>query len=116
MIFGVQVREVLDQVSFSLAGRREEWISMIGLPFIIHRSFSWLVLVLNVWLSYKLMKIYGHAWLSTGIAVLTFGSVLSGVGMAYFAVPAFLQPVHLLISSVTFGLLLMILWIGRRIF
>jgi cytochrome c oxidase assembly protein subunit 15 len=26
------------------------------------------------------------------------------MGMAYFAVPAFLQPVHLLLATVTFGM------------
>jgi heme a synthase len=108
MIFGVQVREALDQVAFTLSNNREEWISRLGSEFIIHRSFSWLVLLLNGWLSYKLIKISGHSLLSTGLAALTLGSIISGVGMAYWAVPAFLQPIHLLISALTFGALLMI--------
>jgi heme a synthase len=29
---------------------------------------------------------------------------LSGAGMGYFSVPAFLQPIHLLVATVTFGL------------
>jgi heme a synthase len=35
--------------------------------------------------------------------VLILGAILSGAGMAYFAVPAFLQPVHLLLASLAFG-------------
>jgi cytochrome c oxidase assembly protein subunit 15 len=31
------------------------------------------------------------------------GTILSGLGMAYFAVPPFLQPVHLLLATLTFG-------------
>jgi cytochrome c oxidase assembly protein subunit 15 len=110
MVFGVQVREALDQVAFTFAHSREEWISKLGSEFIIHRSFSWLVMLLNGWLSYKLVKISGNSLLSTGLAALTLGSILTGIGMAYLAVPAFLQPLHLLISALTFGTLLMILF------
>jgi cytochrome c oxidase assembly protein subunit 15 len=31
-------------------------------------------------------------------------TLLTGAGMAYFAVPAFLQPIHLLVATVTFGI------------
>ena len=106
IVFGVQVREALDQVSFSFVERREEWVSMLGLEFIIHRSFSWLIFFANGWLSYKLFKIYGQSILSTGLAVLTLGSVLTGVWMAYGGVPPFLQPMHLLFSALIFGMLL----------
>ena len=108
MIFGVQVREALDQVAFSFSERREEWVSMLGIEFIIHRSYSWVVFLSNGWLSYKLFKIYGHSILSTGLAVLTLGSVLTGVGMAYCGVPPFLQPLHLFMSALIFGVLLMV--------
>jgi heme a synthase len=108
MIFGVQVREALDQVAFSFSERRGEWVSMLGMEFIIHRSFSWVVFFANGWLSYKLFKIYGHSILSTGLVVLTLGSVLTGVGMAYFGVPPFFQPLHLLMSALIFGVLLMV--------
>ena len=30
--------------------------------------------------------------------------ICTGIVMAYFAIPAFLQPVHLLLASVVFGL------------
>jgi cytochrome c oxidase assembly protein subunit 15 len=109
LLLGIQVREALDQVAFKFVNSREEWISNLGIVFIIHRSFSWIALLFNGWLSYKLVKISGHSLLSTGLAALTLASVISGVGMAYWTVPAFLQPVHLLMSSMTFGWLLLIL-------
>jgi cytochrome c oxidase assembly protein subunit 15 len=35
--------------------------------------------------------------------VLILGTILTGLGMAYFDFPAFLQPLHLLLATVTFG-------------
>ena len=109
MVLGVEVREALDKVAFVFSSDRETWISKLGSEFIIHRSFSWLLLIFNGFLAYRLIKILGHSMLSTGLAALTLGSILSGVGMAYWSVPAFLQPLHLLISALTFGALLMVL-------
>ncbi len=109
MAFGVQVREALDQVAFAFAQSREDWISRLGLEFIVHRSFSWIVLLSNGWLSYKLFKISGYSLLSTGLGGLTLAAVATGAGMAYGNVPAFLQPLHLLISALTFGLLILII-------
>jgi len=115
MVFGVQVREVLDQIAFAFDSRRGEWISMLGLEFIVHRSFSWVILLSNGWLSYQLIKNSGYSILSTGLVILTVGSVVTGVGMAYGSVPAYLQPLHLLISSLIFGALLLIwLRVGNR--
>ncbi len=109
MIFGVQVREAMDQVAFAFADKREEWVANLGMEFIVHRSFSWIVLLLNGWLSFKLIRISGYTLLPTGLALMMFGSVATGVGMAYASVPAFLQPMHLLISVLSFGILLLIL-------
>lgn len=109
IVFGVQVREALDQVAFAFADRREEWVSMLGFEFILHRSFSWVIVILNGWLSLALIKSLGHSLLSSGLVVLTLGSVATGIGMAYFGLPAFLQPLHLIISSVTFGAMWLVL-------
>jgi cytochrome c oxidase assembly protein subunit 15 len=37
-------------------------------------------------------------------------SILTGIGMAYFAIPAFLQPLHLLLATVTFGMQVFLLF------
>jgi cytochrome c oxidase assembly protein subunit 15 len=114
MILGVQVREALDQVAFSYANDRESWISRLGLEFLIHRSFSWVVFLANAWLSYKLIKNFGNNWRTTGLLGLTLLSVISGVGMAYGSVPAYLQPLHLLLSTLIFGLLLLMLLQNKK--
>jgi cytochrome c oxidase assembly protein subunit 15 len=114
MILGVQVRERLDQVAF-LITNRADWIANLGLQFFIHRSFSWLVFIFNALLAYKWMKNFGYSWHTTGLVALTLGSVISGVGMAYRSVPAFLQPLHLLFSTLTFGILLFMIFQHRNI-
>lgn len=102
ILLGTQVREAIDQVSTAVA--REAWISNLGTEFIIHRSFSWIVLILHVGLIARLYKTEGSKSFALTLILLILGTILSGMGMAYFAVPAFLQPLHLLLATVTFGL------------
>ena len=52
MFLGTQVREAIDYL-VKQGFTREEWISKLGMPFFIHRSFSWLVLVLLSWIVWK---------------------------------------------------------------
>ncbi len=102
ILFGTQVREGIDRVAVEIKGR-ENWISAIGLDFIIHRTFSWVVLVLNVILVIKLWKTQRVNRFALSVILLILGTILTGAGMAWFAVPPFLQPIHLLLATVTFG-------------
>lgn len=102
ILLGTQVREAIDAVAAVAA--REAWISNLGAEFVIHRSFSWIVLILHVGLIVRLYKTEGSKSFALTLILLILGTILSGMGMAYFAVPAFLQPVHLLLATVTFGM------------
>lgn len=104
MVLGVQVREALDSIAFLHPDGRETWISALGNSFLVHRSFSWLVLAANGWVAWRLYKIWGANWLVASLVILTLGSVLTGVGMAYGAVPPYLQPLHLTFSVLIFGI------------
>ena len=112
IIFGVQVRQALDNIAFSVS-ERGLWISNLGTEFMIHRSFSWIVVLANGFLWYKLRKISVSQSLPNAVAGLTLASIITGVGMAYGSVPAYLQPLHLLISSLSFGILLLMLLKSR---
>ncbi|MCX8491544.1 MAG: COX15/CtaA family protein, partial [Cyclobacteriaceae bacterium] len=101
ILFGTQVREGIDKlVSFP----RATWVSSLGLEFIVHRSFSWLVLGLHILLFWRLGKTTALNALSNALIGLIWGSLLTGVGMAYFNIPAALQPIHLLLAAISFGL------------
>jgi len=102
VLLGTQVREAVDQVSVNVP--REQWIEALDSSFIIHRSFSWLVLLLHVGLIVRLYKTEGSKSFALTLILLILGTILSGMGMAYFGIPAFLQPVHLLLATVTFGM------------
>lgn len=101
ILLGTQVREAIDSVS--RLAEREAWISVIGGEFIIHRSFTWIVVLLHVGLVFNLRKTQALKGFQLGLILLILATILTGVGMAWFAVPAFLQPVHLLLATLCFG-------------
>lgn len=101
IFLGTQVREAIDLAAATLP--RAGWISEAGADFVIHRSFSWTVVILHLVLLAKSRKTLGINPLTLALIILILATLLTGAGMAYFAVPAYLQPVHLLIATVTFG-------------
>jgi len=107
IFLGTQVRESIDRIADSRAVR-ESWISQLGLAFVIHRSFSLLVLLLHFILVVKLKKTRVDNPLSRGLIVLLLGTFLTGVGMAYLAVPAVLQPIHLTLATGALGMQLLL--------
>ena len=107
IVLGTQVREAIDWVADEMRQiTRSEWIDQLGWEFYVHRSFSLLVLAVNIYLLYLLRASADNGlrrWAGVLLGV-TVVEVLSGVGMAYFAVPPFLQPVHLLLATVAVGI------------
>ncbi len=102
ILFGTQVREGIDRVASEIHGR-ENWISAIGMDFIIHRTFSWFVLIINTFLVVKLWKMQRVNRFALNVILLILSTILTGAGMAWFAVPPILQPIHLLLATITFG-------------
>lgn len=110
IVLGTQVREAIDIIAVDLSfALRETWISRIGINFLIHRSFSILIIGVHAWLLYSILK-NGHQLLlikkiGKYILLLISIEILSGVAMVYFGIPPFIQPIHLLFSTVIFGVL-----------
>ena len=107
IILGTQVREAIDVISKRYKYQsRELWISELDIEFIIHRSFSWIVISLAGYLLYKSLKedkLKGVSYIIVGIVILT---IVFGLIMAFLNVPAIAQPLHLLLAS----LLIMAVW------
>lgn len=103
VLLGTEVRSAIDRVAGVQEGR-EKWISLIWPDFVVHRSFSWIVLLVHAIFILRLKKTTGNNALSLSLVLLILLTILSGAGMGYFSVPAFLQPIHLLVATVTFGL------------
>lgn len=113
ILLGTQVREAVDNVASSLP--RDTWIDHLGNTFILHRSFSWIVVILHVGLIVKLHKTQASKAFALSLIMLILGTLLTGLGMAWFNIPPFLQPVHLLLATATFGMqFLYLLKLNRR--
>lgn len=113
ILLGTQVREAIDRVAETMA--RDTWVASINGEFMIHRSFSWIVLILNGGLVLKLRKTQHSNAFTLTLILLILGTILSGVGMAYFGMPPFLQPLHLLLATASFGMqFLFLLKINRK--
>ena len=109
IVLGTQVREAIDAVSFALGNLlRGEWVERTGLVFLVHRSFSLLLLGIHLlyffWaFRYAQRKSPVNFWSQALVVVILF-EIGSGMGMAYFAIPAFLQPLHLVLGSLILGI------------
>ncbi len=106
MIMGTQVRESIDLIARGEA-MRSAWIEKLPLIFIVHRSFSWLIMAVNLWLVYQIWKNIPRSnpmrllGLMQGALILF--TVLIGVVMNHMNIPAFVQPLHLWFASLIFG-------------
>lgn len=110
IVLGTQVREAIDKIAAELSfALRETWISKTGISFLLHRSFSLLILGLHGWLLYSILKNKQQTTfiknIGKYIVLLITLEIISGMVMAYFGIPPFIQPIHLLLSTVIFGVL-----------
>ena len=106
IVLGTQVREQVDIVSAAANYLgRETWVSQLGSIFSLHRTMSAAVLLLNVYVGYELWQL-GRERLRRLVAatsVIIGLEILAGIILASFALPAAVQPVHLTLATVLFG-------------
>lgn len=102
VFFGTEVRQAIDRLNALLVARGE-WLEKASGVFVTHRSFSWLVLILHGILFLKIGKTEGGKPLTLFLLVLILGTFFTGAGMSYLAVPAVLQPIHLLLATMALG-------------
>lgn len=110
VLMGTQVREEVDKLAVATENsERDRWISLLPGIFFIHRTFS---LIWAGLLGYLYMQVFRYYRQNTGIykplfaaGGVTFFEVASGAVMAYFAIPPAVQPIHLLFSTLIFGLM-----------
>lgn len=106
IVLGTQVREQVDVVAMaSNYVGRAGWVEQLGSLFKVHRTFSLVLLALNLYIGYQLLQSRdGHLQrLAIGILVLLGIEILAGVVLAYLALPAAVQPIHLTVATVLFG-------------
>lgn len=119
MILGTQVREAIDVISRGeMFVPRGEWLSNVGLIDEIHRSFSWTVLVITIWMTWYIKKESIQGYFNK-LNLWVFGFILSqiviGIVLAYAGMPASFQVLHLVGSAIMISLILLKLFSLREV-
>jgi cytochrome c oxidase assembly protein subunit 15 len=110
-ILGTMVRIHVDDISKTLNyEQRETWLADMPLMFLIHRGFSWVVLLFALfmgWYCKNIPAIKNKVFMLAGIILL---SMTTGIILFYANMPAAAQPIHLLLATMaitqTFSVLL----------
>ncbi|WP_246009017.1 COX15/CtaA family protein [Hymenobacter metallilatus] len=106
IVLGTQVREQIDLIAAAANYlNRADWVAQLGGTFRFHRTFSAVLLLLNVYIAYRLyaLPIRRLHRLATFILLLIGGEILAGVVLAYLSFPAAVQPIHLTLATLLFG-------------
>lgn len=108
MFLGTQVREFIDELTKAGYGR-EAWTEHLGWAFLIHRSFSWLVLVLMTFMIWKNEKSSKTMIIRSAYVILAL-ELISGILLAYANMPGLVQTSHLVFAAILFGILTMLVF------
>lgn len=118
IVLGTQVREEVDLVASALGySNRNSWVEQLGGIFRVHRTFSLIVLLVNLYVAYRVFLLPSKRLRRLTIGVLGFLSleILAGIVLAYLALPAVVQPVHLTVATLLFGGQMLVLITYRRL-
>lgn len=104
IILGTQVRQFIDrQVDEIGELSKHLWLMEPSLWFYFHRSFSVLVILVNLFLAYRIYKlVLGYTKINWVLALLLL-EVITGMAMNYLDFPFGTQPLHLILASLLFG-------------
>lgn len=102
---GTQVRQYVDDRVDEVGYLPKElWLEPVTLWFYVHRSFSILVTLLNLYLFWINRKLsLGHTKLLNWVLILIALEVVTGIAMYYIDFPFGTQPLHLVFASLLFG-------------
>lgn len=103
MFLGTQVRENVDEL-VKIGVSREYWTDKLGMSFYIHRSFSWLVLIVLIYIGIynENNKKYKIIRFAVGVLLV---EIFSGILLAYADMPGLVQTSHLIFATVLLGIL-----------
>ena len=104
VVLGTQVRQFVDeQVKIFGYGTRDLWLNNPEISFYIHRSFSILVFLVNLFIWWKNKQKFYNLSLTNWVLFLIVIEIFTGMAMYYLDFPFLSQPLHLVIASVLFG-------------
>ncbi|MEE9397670.1 MAG: COX15/CtaA family protein [Methylococcales bacterium] len=109
VVLGTQVREAVDTIAQAHQfGDRHLWRDELPIIFYVHRSFSIAVLLINLWLTWRIIGVVNRGSLlsssTLSLISLIVIAIATGKVMDSFGIPAFVQPIHLFLATLIFGL------------
>lgn len=110
---GTLVREEVDLIGKSELLLFPDWIEQLSINFKIHRSFSIAVVLLIGWFAIKVHQTRGIPKLPGLLLITILLEVLLGMALAFFDMPAAVQPLHLHLAIIAFGLIMAIMLIYK---
>ncbi|NNE75733.1 MAG: heme A synthase, partial [Pricia sp.] len=101
---GTQVRQFVDtQIDMIGETTKNLWLQNANWQFYVHRSFSIVVVLLNLLLAQIIYRNgLGYSKMNWVLLIL-FIEVLTGIAMYYYDFPFATQPIHLILASLLFG-------------
>lgn len=109
VLMGTQVRQQVDHfMRDTLKATPETIIDFLGTIFLVHRSFSLVIVGLLFVLLFHFHRQQfnrGALFLTIMATITTFGNILSGIILNYFNFPSNAQPPHLFFGILTLGIL-----------
>ena len=102
IIFGTSVREHVDEI-IELGLPKETWLQNPSFSFYVHRSFSILVFLVNLYLINRNKKLNLGFEKMNWIMFLLISEIITGIAMYYFDFPFGTQTLHIVLATVLFG-------------
>lgn len=112
---GTQIRETVDTLAALETLQRDLWRERFPVVFYIHRSFSAVILLTNLYLAWKMARGRNRLYARFGLVLvgLAVATISAGVTLDRFGFPAIAQPLHLLLANLLFGTQFF-LYLGHR--
>lgn len=102
-VMGSQVREMTDHLAMVHSGQnRAQWVGELerSMVYLIHRSFSWLILGGAIWFAAEVRKALGTLrWLEKSIVSLVLSQMALGVVLSHIGIVKIAQILHIGLSS-----------------
>jgi len=108
VLLGTQVREEVDILAKTLGEtQRANWLTHAGWVYDIHKYFYYAVVgIMCIWIfKYKQLLLHttSNRWLVALLAGAVGVEIALGIAMHHFAIPAWIQPLHLVLATVIIG-------------
>ncbi|WP_299531272.1 heme A synthase [Ulvibacterium sp.] len=103
VVLGTQVRQFVDE-QIDLVGENPYlWLQDPSFQFYVHRSFSIVVVLINLYVAYRIYKLSLNLAKINWVLLILLAEVITGMAMYYWDFPFASQPLHLVLASLLFG-------------